>query len=406
MDDTDQELKRNQLYKLMLVAGIVTVAFNLRPAITAVGPLLGAIRDDIGLSHWSVALLTSLPLIAFAVMSPIIPRFGYRYTNEKTLLFGLVLLLVGISVRSISNIPLLFLGTFIIGVGIAVCNVLLPGIIKEKFPLKIGLMTSVYSTIMGIFAATASGVSIPLAEGLGLGWQKALLAWALPALLGIACWIYITKNSKQESDVQVQYIKTENNRMWKSSLAWQVALFMGFQSFLFYVSITWFPEILHDYGVDLATAGWLLFFTQMIGLPAGFIVPVLADRMKSQRSLVVILGICAIGGFLGLLLGESIFVMMISIVIYGQALGGIFPLALTLLSLRAQSARQAAELSGMAQSFGYVLAAVGPMLIGYLYDLTGTWKVPLVVLIIVAMLVVLFGLGAARNRYVMTEHHI
>jgi len=401
MGETNLEQKTNQLYKVILVAGIVTVAFNLRPAITSVGPLMGIIRDDIGLSNWNVALLTSLPLIAFAIMSPIIPKFGYRYTNEKALLYGLFILLFGIGLRSISNIFLLFLGTFIIGVGIAVCNVLLPGVIKEKFPFKVGLMTSVYSTIMGIFAATASGVSIPLAEGLDLGWNKALLAWGIPALIGIIVWIYLAKKSKLENDVDVEIIKSEDNRMWKSSLAWQVALFMGFQSFLFYVSITWLPEILHAYGVDMATAGWLLFFTQMIGLPAGFIVPVLADKFRSQQVLVAVLGFCAISGFTGLLLGSSFSVMMISLIIYGQALGGTFPLALTLLSLRARTAKQAAELSGMAQSFGYVLAAVGPMLIGYLYDLTETWTVPLIMLIVIAVFVILFGLGAGRNRYVL-----
>src|SRR5699024_8016703 len=154
MGDTNLEQKTNQLYKVMLVAGIVTVAFNLRPAITSVGPLMGIIRDDIGLSNWNVALLTSLPLIAFAIMSPIIPKFGYRYTNEKALLYGLFILLFGIGLRSISNIFLLFLGTFIIGVGIAVCNVLLPGVIKEKFPFRVGIMSVIYFTNIGVFVVT------------------------------------------------------------------------------------------------------------------------------------------------------------------------------------------------------------------------------------------------------------
>lgn len=401
MHDANQNVKTNQLYRIMVMAGIVTVAFNLRPAITSVGPLMGIIRDDIGLSNWNVALLTSLPLIAFAVMSPVIPKFGNRYTNEKVLLSGLILLLIGIGTRSISNIALLFLGTFLIGVGIAVCNVLLPGVIKEKFPLKVGLMTSIYSTIMGIFAATASGVSIPLAEGLDLGWKNALSVWGIPALIGIVFWTYLARKSKPEHDVSVKFFHSEDNRMWKSSLAWQVAFFMGFQSFLFYVSITWLPEILHDYGVDMTTAGWLLFFTQIIGLPAGFIVPVLADKFKSQRGLVIILGVCAVGGFSGLLLGKSFFMMMISIILLGQALGGTFPLALTLLGMRARTAKQAAELSGMAQSFGYILAAIGPMLIGYLFDLSGTWTIPLITLIGISVLVILFGLSVGRERYVL-----
>lgn len=149
-----QEANNNQLYKFLVVAGIIIVAFNLRPAITSVGPLMSTIRDDVGLSNWSVGLLTSLPLIAFAFMSPIAARLGNRFTNEKVILWGLIFLLGGIAVRSVSLIGLIFLGTLLVGVGISVCNVLLPGVVKDKFPLKVGLMTSVYSTAMGVFAAT------------------------------------------------------------------------------------------------------------------------------------------------------------------------------------------------------------------------------------------------------------
>ncbi|MDY0408956.1 hypothetical protein RWD45_10830 [Virgibacillus soli] len=128
--------KTEKYYRTMLLIGIILVAFNLRPAITSVGPLIGMIRDDIGLSNWSAGLLTSLPLIAFAMMSPIIPKVGNRYTNERVLVVGMLVLLIGISIRSISFMVLIFTGTFLIGVGIAVCNVLLPGVIKEKYPKK------------------------------------------------------------------------------------------------------------------------------------------------------------------------------------------------------------------------------------------------------------------------------
>jgi CP family cyanate transporter-like MFS transporter len=393
--------KGNKFYQFMLIIGVVVIAFNLRPAITSVGPLLGTIRDTMGLSNWNAGLLTSLPLIAFAVLSPVAPKLGNRFTNERVMFFGFAILLIGICIRSISVIAFLFAGTILAGCGIAFCNVLLPGLIKDKFPLKVALMTSIYSTSMGIFASAASGLSIPLAKGLNLGWQISLLVWAAPVVIGMIILIYLSKKSKGDNQVEIKGVSTNDNRMWRSLLAWQVALFMGFQSFLFYVTISWLPEILHDYGVSITQAGWLLSFTQFIGLPASFIVPVIAGRFKSQRGIVFVMGACAIIGYSGLLLGHSKIVMMISITLIGITLGGAFALALAFLGMRARNAKQAAELSGMAQSLGYALAAFGPMVIGYLFDLTHDWEVPLITLIGVTVLVVIFGVGAGRDKFVL-----
>src|SRR5699024_8091775 len=225
MGETNLEQKTNQLYKVILVAGIVTVAFNLRPAITSVGPLIGTIRDDIGLANWNVALLTSLPLIAFAIMSPIAPKLANKLTNEVTLTLGLFMLIVGVSLRSISFVLLLFFGTLCIGAGIAICNVLLPGVIKDRFPHKVAIMTSLYTSSMALFATTASGVSIPLANGLQLGWQLSLLVWIIPALIGLIIWVIIVIKNKQVKSTEQMYFESKNSSgIWKVPLAWQVAL--------------------------------------------------------------------------------------------------------------------------------------------------------------------------------------
>src|SRR5690625_3036824 len=390
--------KSSQLYRALLIAGIIIVAINLRPAITSVGPLIGTIRDDIGLSNWSAGILTSLPLVAFAVLSPIVPKLGNRYTNKIIMLSGLILLFIGISLRSLSFVFFLFLGTLFVGLGIAICNVLLPAVIKDKFPAKVGLMTSIYSTAMGIFAATASGVSVPIASEAGFGWQGALLVWSIPAVIGIVIWSYLVKKPAASDAEEMKFVSNTGNRMWKSSLAWQVAAFMGLQSFLFYVTISWLPEILHHYGLSLTAAGWMLSFTQFVGLPASFIVPVLAGKLSSQRGIVIVLGVLSTGGYTGLIIGESIGIMVLSTILIGLSLSGSFALALTFLGLRARDGRQASELSGMAQSFGYVLAATGPMFIGYLFDLTNTWTYPLLTMITVALLVTLFGMGAGRDK--------
>src|SRR5699024_1759007 len=222
-----EKQKENRLYQALLVIGVIFVAFNLRPAITSVGPLIGTIRDDIGFANWSVALLTSLPLIAFAIMSPIAPKLANKFSNEMTLVIGLFVLIIGISLRSMSVVFLIFFGTLCIGLGIAICNVLLPGVIKEKFPAKVAIMTSVYTTSMSIFATSASGLSIPLAEELNLGWQLALLVWAIPAVIGLIIWLIIYKNNrKNTSDKQLKFFESKKGSgIWKSNLAWKVALF-------------------------------------------------------------------------------------------------------------------------------------------------------------------------------------
>ncbi|QGQ48661.1 MFS transporter [Metabacillus sediminilitoris] len=387
------------LYIYLLLAGIVLVAFNLRPAITSLGPLIGMIQEDIGLAHWSAGLLMSLPLITFAVMSPIVPKLANRFSNELVLIFGLLLLLIGIGIRSISLSFFLFTGTLLVGVGIAIGNVLLPAIVKDKFPKKFGLMTSVYSTSMGLIASLASGVSVPLADRFQLGWQGSLIVWGLPAVLAIFIWGYLLKY-RQGNPTEIKKVQSQHHHVWRSRLAWQIAIFMGFQSFLFYVTISWLPEILHARGMSMETAGWLLSFTQIMGLPASFFIPVIAGNYRSQLWIACALGVCSIIGYSGLFLGNSELNLIASIMLIGFALGGNFPLALSYLGLRTKNAKQAAELSGMAQSIGYILAAVGPMFIGYLYDIAHIWTVPLITLIIISAVMTVFGMSAGRDRFI------
>ncbi|KAA0546393.1 MFS transporter [Bacillus sp. BGMRC 2118] len=382
------------------IIGIVLIAFNLRPAITSLGPLVGMIQEDVGLAHWSTGLLMSLPLIVFAIMSPVVPRLAAKFTNEVTLIIGLASLVIGISIRSIPDTFFLFAGTLLAGLGIAIGNVLLPAVVKERFPEKFGLMTSVYSTSMGLIASLASGISVPLAVNLNLGWQGAQVVWGIPVVIAIIVWALLVKNNKRTQGGHVRQETDSKKKIWNSPLAWQLAIFMGFQSFLFYVTISWLPEILHSHGISIETAGWLLSFTQLVGLPASFLVPVLAGRVKSQVYLSFTLGLLSILGYTGLLVGSSYPVLIVSIILIGLALGGSFPLALTYIGLRTRNGQQASALSGMTQSTGYVLAAVGPLFIGFLFDLTHVWTTPLITLIIVSCIVMVFGMLSGRNRYV------
>lgn len=391
--------------RLLFIFAIIVAGFNLRPAITSVGPLLGTIRDQIGLANWSAGTITSLPLIAFAIVSPLVPKVSRRLGNLPTILLGLILLLGGIGIRSIPYTPTLFFGTAIVGIGIAVMNVLLPAIIKEKFPNRVGRMTSIYSTSMVIFAAGASGLSVPLAKNAGLGWELSLLSWGTLAVVGIVMWLFVMKKETPDQDdhIKLQTRSSVRGNLWKSSLAWQVTFFMGLQSLLFYVTVSWLPEILHSYGISVAMAGWLVSYAQFVSLPTTFLTPILAEKLSSQKGIVLGIGALMTIGFSGLLFGGSLPLLVLWVTLIGLASGGSISLSLALLSMRAKTAQDAGELSGMAQSVGYVFAAVGPLFVGLLFDLTHAWHTAIIAMVIVGLLMTLAGLGAGRNKFVMEE---
>lgn len=388
--------------RTLLLIAIVIIGFNLRPAITSVGPLLSTIRDELGLSNWSAGIIASLPLIAFAAMSTVAARFGNRFGNMTMILVGLFLLSGGTIVRTIPYTPLLFIGTAVIGVGIALMNVLLPAFLKEKFPNKVGRMTSVYSTAMSIFAAAASGLSIPLATGAGLGWELSLGSWVLLSAAGAILWIVVMKQQTlaPEDEMKV-YVTTKRKGLWGSALAWQVTLFMGLQSFAFYTLITWLPEILTDYGFSPSAAGWTLSIAQFVGIPSTFIAPLLAEKFRNQSGIAAMAGSFYALGYAGLLLGGSPAFLIASSMLIGLASGATISLSLALLGMRSVDGRQAGQLSGMAQSVGYLLAASGPILVGLLYDVTGNWRLPLMVLVGVCILMTAAGIGAGRDKFVM-----
>lgn len=390
--------KNSSLQSLLLVLGIIFIAFNLRPSITSVGPLISSIREEFVISNSMAGMITTLPLLAFAAFSIIAPLIGKRWGNETTILVSLLILFVGIMIRSTGHVTMLFIGTGLIGIGIAISNVLLPAIVKKRFPLKVGIMTSVYSTSMGLCAATASGLSIPIAQGLGFGWQKALLVWGIMAAIAVVLWF--PQVVKSRNSIALQPVGLSIFSLFRSPVAWQVTFFLGLQSILFYGPITWLPQILGDHGLSISTSGWMLSFMQYCSLPANFITPVLAGKMKNQKPIIVVIGSLYLISLTGLLIGGGNALLAIWVLCLGIAQGASISLALTMFSLRSVDATQAAQLSGMAQSVGYLLTAIGPILIGYLFDHTQSWTLPLLFLLLVAIVTTLAGLGAARNVFV------
>jgi CP family cyanate transporter-like MFS transporter len=386
----------SRLQSALLVVGILLLAANLRSALTSVPPLIGQIRSDAGVSNGVAGLLTTLPLLAFALLSPAAPRLARGLGMERVLLGSLLVLAAGIVLRSAGTVAALLVGTAVLGAAITVGNVLLPGLVKQEFPDRAGLLTSAYSTTLGISATLAAGASFPVAQL--TGWRGSLALWAVPALLATFAWLPQLGRSERPGN---SFTNTSRNvgNLWRSALAWQVTLFMGLQSLGYYVMLTWLPEILQEDGTSAARAGWMLALSQAVAIPSMFLAPVIAGRRSSQRGIVMAAVSLSGAGTLGLLLfGDTAAVLWAVLLGLGQ--GALFSLALTFFALRAPDSEHAAALSGMAQSVGYLLAAGGPFLFGVLRDATHAWKIPLVLLLAVTVCLLITGLGAARDARV------
>ncbi|WP_417738714.1 CynX/NimT family MFS transporter [Rosistilla oblonga] len=382
---------------LLLLVGILLVAVNLRPALASVGPLVEEIRQSTSLSSSQLGLLTTLPLIAFGVISTLTPLFTRRLGIGGTLLGALALLAFGIAIRYVAWLPALYFGTLCLGIAIAFGNVLLPSITKRNFAANSGFVTSLYSSGMALGASMAAGLSIPLANGLGLGWRGALGIWAIPAAIAFVAWLPQVRRLTR-SEPNRSFAKAMKD-LGGSRLAWQVAFFMGLQSLTYYAVLAWLPAILISRGYDASFSGWMLSLSQGMGIVGSLIIPTIAGRKPDQRGIIWFLASVEAVGLVGLIASPAGWIA-IWVSLIGLVLGGSFGLALLFIVLRTRHPETATELSGMAQSIGYLIAGTGPLLFGSLFDLTGAWTCSILFLMAVAVLKLAMGLGAAAARTV------
>ncbi len=384
---------------ILLISAILLAAANMRAAITSIGPLTGAIREDTGLSTGAMGWLTTIPLLVFALLSPLAPVIARKFGTERTLAASLLLMTFGIAIRTVHAIPLLFIGTAGIGISIAVCNVLLPGIVKKSFPHRIGLMTGLYSMTMGLMASVAAAVSVPLAQGAGVGWRNALLVWAAMSVIGFCAWLVQMQSAKGLENGTATGPRLHHTNVWTSALAWKITLFMGLQSFNFYVAVAWLPDILISKGWAPVQAGYMLSLMQLTGIPFNLLIPAIAERMKDQRLATGAAALLSIAGYV-LLLTDHPLTLTVAVVLMGIGQGAMISLVLMFFALRTKHAADAAALSGMAQSIGYALAAAGPIGLGLLHDAAGSWALPIIVMSAVGFVMTFFGIASGRKQYV------
>lgn len=375
-----------------LIVGIVLIAANLRAPVTAVAPLLGTIQAYFGLDAAAAGALTALPLLVFALVSPLAPWLARQWGLERALGAALCLMLAGIVLRSTGLLGALFGGTLLIGVGIALGNVLLPGVLKRDFPERIASLTSLYALTMGVTAAAVSALAIPLAQGLGLGWRGSMLASGVVVLIALSVWLPQLRKAVPSRVAQAATPATQG--VWRSPLAWQVTLFLGLNSLVYYIVISWLPAMLADAGYTAARAGNLHGLLQLASALPGFVLVPLLRRGVDQRGLAVATSMAALCGVLGLWLAPQ-WALLWSL-LFGFGGGAVLILALAFVGLRVATVAQAAALSGMAQCIGYLLAASGPAVMGKLHDAAGDWSWVLFSCAIACVLMAIAGYLAGR----------
>lgn len=415
---TGQSRRAGPRAGLALLA-VLLLGACLRAPFTSVGPLLDRIAADTGLGNGLLGLLAAMPLLGFSLVSPFVHGPARRFGLERFVAVALVVLTLGIVLRSVPVVGGLWLGTALVGGGIAVGNVLAPALIKRDQPQRIALVTACFTATMGTFAAVGSGLSVPLSDATGGGWRISLGAWAVPVAIVAAAWVVrailarrasgvvpggaptapgVVARPPATSAVPTTAAEAVRGSVWRSAAAWQVTVFMGVQSTSFYIMANWLPSILVAAGFEPARAGWLLFGYHLTGIASGLGVTRLMRRRSDLRAVSTVICVCIVAGATGLLLAPSLALAWVVLVATGS--GSSLVLALSLFGLRTRDAAQTAQLSGMAQSIGYLIAASGPVLAGAVRDWSGSWTPVVALVIAFGVTQGVIGLWAARPGYV------
>ncbi|MFL4903289.1 CynX/NimT family MFS transporter [Streptomyces sp. MMS24-I2-30] len=413
----------------LVVVGIVLAALNLRPAITSLGALLEEVRDSLGMSGSVAGLLTSVPPFCFAVFGVMAPRLARRFGPGAVVCAGMAAITAGLAVRPFAGGTAGFLAASALALmGIAVSNVLMPVIVKRWFPDRVGSMTGLYSMALALGTALAAAVTVPMTGALGGSWRAGLGVWAVLAAAAILPWLPLVRDRQAapgrasgpaaderpraagpaadarhqapEPAVAGQHQAPEL-RITRSRTAWALAVFFGLQATAAYIIMGWMAQIFRDAGVSASTAGLLLAVTMFMGVPLAFVIPRLAARLPGQGPIVLALGICGLAGYAGLYLapagGAWAWALLLGISNCS------FPLALTMVGMRARTGAGVAQLSAFAQSTGYLISIPGPLLVGVLYQSSGGWGLPIALMAGLMIPQIAVGVLAGRDRTVEEE---
>ncbi|WP_374194785.1 CynX/NimT family MFS transporter [Streptomyces sp. VRA16 Mangrove soil] len=404
MDRPEQRQAAPSVWAIRLVTvGIVLAALNLRPAITSLGALLEEVRDGLGMSGSVAGLLTSVPPLCFAVFGVMAPRFAKRFGASAVVCFGMAAIAAGLIIRPYTGGTVGFLVASALALmGIAVSNVLMPVIVKRWFPDRVGSMTGLYSMALAAGTSLAAAATVPMTDALGGSWQTGLAVWSGLAVAAVLPWIPLARAKAPAEPVRARGGAGDDGlRITRSRTAWALAVFFGLQATAAYITMGWMAQIFRDAGVSASSAGVLLAVTMVMGVPLGFVIPRVASRLPSQGPMVIALGLCGLAGYAGLWLAPASGAWAWAILLGISNCA--FPLALTMVGMRARTGAGVAKLSAFAQSTGYLISIPGPLLVGVLNQSTGGWGVPIAFMAALMVPQIVIGVLAGRNRTVEDE---
>ena len=380
--------------KILVLAGIIALSLNLRPAAVSIGPVLDEASRGLSMSATAAGVLTTAPVFAFAVFGAVAPWLARSVGIHRTTLGALLCVTMGLAGRAFTGSAMVFLALSLLAVaGMATANVLLPSLVKLHFPTKVGLLTSIYTTSLAIGVTVASVTTVPIAEGFG-SWRIGLLVWAMTALLAAVPWVALIAHDR--APVEAPRAITLRD-VAGTSLGWWMAVFFGLQSLQFYTAFGWFAQVYRDAGFSASTAGLLLGVMAATNIPLSLWLPTVTVRLQNPTWLIGSLLMCYPVAYMGLLLAPVAGAWGWAVMI---GLGGsIFPIVLTLIGLRARTSAGTAALSGFTQSVGYLISVIGPFGVGLLYDATGGWTIPLLGLTVLCVPQIITGVMVSRPAY-------
>jgi CP family cyanate transporter-like MFS transporter len=400
MTSTSTEPRTGVQIRPLAVVGLVLVAINLRPAVTSLGPVLEEVRVSLGMSAAVAGLLTSVPAVCFALVGSTAPLLARRWGTGGVIALGTTALALGLAVRPLAGGTGSFLAlTALALAGIALANVLLPVVVKQRFPDRVGAMTGLYSVALNLGASTAAAVTVPLTTGVfGGDWRFGLGVWAVIAAAALPAWILLARDRTPSQPAPVTGGGAGVLQLRRQPIAWALAVYFGLQSTVAYVIMGWLPQIFRDAGLSARTAGLLFAVTALLGVPLSFVLSALAGRLPRQSGVAVLIGLFGIAGYAGLWFDPAA-APWLWVVLLGVA-NCSFPLVLTMIALRGRDAATVSRLSAFAQSTGYLLSVPGPIVVGVLYDHTGSWRIPLALLTILMVPQMIAGVLAGRDRQI------
>ncbi|MDR6506909.1 CP family cyanate transporter-like MFS transporter [Arthrobacter oryzae] len=379
---------------------LVLIGFNLRTVFSSFAAVLPEIRSDAGLPGWAVVVLTTVPVTLLGVFAPLAPVLARRFGAERVLLGAMAVLTAGLLLRPLElpaaggHLPALLAGTAACGAAIALCNVLLPGLVKRDFPHRLGLMGGLYTTAICASAALGAGFTYPVFAASG-EWTAALWFWALPAAVVLILFLPLAVRQRHPRHQAV----ADGLNVWRSAIAWQVTIFMVLQAMMSFSVFAWLAPILRERGVDGGTAGLIVSASIVLQMLGSLFAPALAARFRDQRAINTVVALMTGGGFALSIFGPLEFIWVWTGLL-GLGQGSLTAVALTMIMLRTRDGHTAAHLSGMMQGVGYGVGSTGTLMVGQLHQATGSFAAAGVLFLVVGALAAVFGYRAGRDRFI------